>query len=73
MDISDRLFDAIAKYVEGDSKKVQSKIFLPKKEYDLLYKQARSTVLGRIFSSGGLYFCTLEVFRVRNLREIVIA
>ena len=72
LDIQDRIFEAIVEYVEN-SNNVQSKIFLPRRDYDLLHKQARSTVLGRIFSSGGLFFCTLEVFKVCNLKEIVIA
>lgn len=64
LDIKDRIYSAIAKFVESHNYE-QSFIYLSRRDYALLHSEAESTVLGRSFLIGGygtdMNFCDLEV------------
>lgn len=69
--VQDKIYQAIADFATAHSN-VQSKIILSKRDYNMLLKEARSTILGRAFTSNGFFFCTLPVYKY-NGDEVVIA
>ncbi len=69
-DIKDRIYAAIALFVEGGG--IQTKVILSRADYTRLRREASSTVLGRSFLKAGFKFCQLDVFRY-NGDDIVIA
>ena len=76
LDIKDRIYKAIAEFVESHSFE-QSIIYLSMTDYALLHSEAESTVLGRSFLIGhygsDMRFCDLEVkIHPNDCSDIVI-
>ena len=68
--IKDKIYEAIAEFVKIHGT-VQSMIYLCRSDYNELLNEARSTELGRAFTSNGMHFCQLDV-RIHAGSDIVI-
>lgn len=68
--IFNKIYEAISEFVRAHGS-TQNVIYLSEDDYGSLLREARSTVLGRMFSDAGLRFCDLEV-KSHDSADIVI-
>ena len=68
--LQDRIMDSISSYVESGHSE-RSMLILPRSDYRILKKCAKSTFLGRFFTSNGLSLFGLDVYEYNGDRIVV--